>query len=314
MTRSCSRILRVSGLIGSLQRGGACVEGAALALPQCATIYTSAALPYAGVARGTGVASTSGNVSTHRLALWPWHCAMGQKRGMFIQTQPTPNPNSLMFVPGKPVMESGTLEFSSAREGMKSPLAKKLFAIDGITSVFFGSDFVTVTKRDDFTWPVLKPDIFAAIMDFYSSGEPLVSDAAALASSDTAIHPDDSEVVAMIKELLETRIRPAVQEDGGDIVYKGFEEDTGMVMVKLVGACSTCPSSTVTLKNGIENMLMHYIPEVKGVMEAAPDESEEEGLKAFSKFEKSIGAGSDDEAAAKPKAEKENPLTAHLST
>ncbi|GIL70652.1 hypothetical protein Vretifemale_1381 [Volvox reticuliferus] len=194
---------------------------------------------------------------------------------------------------------------------MKSPLAKKLFSVDGITSVFFGSDFVTVTKRDDYTWPVLKPDIFAAIMDFYSSGEPLVSDAAALASSDTAIHPDDTEVVAMIKELLETRIRPAVQEDGGDIVYKGFEEDTGMVMVKLVGACSTCPSSTVTLKNGIENMLMHYIPEVKGVIEAPPDEPEEAGLKAFAKFEKSIGAASDGEAMTTQS--RDSPLAAHLS-
>ncbi|KXZ55882.1 hypothetical protein GPECTOR_2g1433 [Gonium pectorale] len=212
-----------------------------------------------------------------------------------------------MFVPGKQVMElatpsapnstarsppqSGTLEFTSAREGMKSPLAKRLFSVDGVSSVFFGSDFVTITKRDDYSWPVLKPDIFAAIMDFYSSGEVLVSDAEALAASDTAIHPDDSEVVAMIKELLETRIRPAVQEDGGDIVFKGFEEDTGTVVVKLVGACSTCPSSTVTLKSGIENMLMHYIPEVKGVIEASDE-------------------GGDQPAAP---SKEENPLAAHLS-
>ncbi|GIL47058.1 hypothetical protein Vafri_3888 [Volvox africanus] len=275
MSRSSARILQSAGVLGSLQRTCACTEGAAVALSQCAALHSASFIPQGVVTRSSDVPSTSGLVPIHRQGGWPWwHHSIGQKRGMFIQTQPTPNPNSLMFVPGKPVMENGTLEFTSARDGMKSPLAKKLFSIDGITSVFFGSDFVTVTKRDAYTWPVLKPDIFAAIMDFYSSGEPLVSDAEALASSDTAIHPDDSEVVAMIKELLETRIRPAVQEDGGDIVFKGFEEDTGMVMVKLVGACSTCPSSTVTLKNGIENMLMHYIPEVKGVIEAASDPEE----------------------------------------
>ncbi|KAG2445832.1 hypothetical protein HXX76_000436 [Chlamydomonas incerta] len=292
------------------------MEAAAVALSQCAAIHyaTNPAHAAGAWARSAGVASTSAS-DTAGLRVAPWHSPAGQTRGMFIQTQPTPNPNSLMFVPGKPVMQSGTMEFGSAREGMKSPLAKKLFAVDGITSVFFGSDFVTITKKDEYSWPVLKPDVFAAIMEFYASGEMLISDADALAASDTAIHPDDSEVVAMIKELLETRIRPAVQEDGGDIVFKGFEEDTGMVQVKLVGACSTCPSSTVTLKNGIENMLMHYIPEVKGVMEAPPDESDEEGIKAFAEFEKKIGASSDEEGEAKPAAapKEENPMAAHLS-
>jgi len=211
---------------------------------------------------------------------------------MFIQTQPTPNPLSLMFVPGKPVMESGSYEFTSPRAAMVSPLAKKLFAIDGITGVFLGSDFITVTKTEDLNWPVLKPDIFAAIMDFYSSGEPLFTDQETLAASDTAIHEDDDEVVAMIKELLETRIRPAVQEDGGDIVYRGFDPDSGTVTLKMVGACSGCPSSSVTLKSGIENMLMHYIPEVKQVIEAPPDEADEEGLKEFEKLEANLGAGS----------------------
>ncbi|KAL6765679.1 hypothetical protein V8C86DRAFT_2456804 [Haematococcus lacustris] len=177
-----------------------------------------------------------------------------------------------MFVPGKPVMESGSHEFSNAREGLQSPLAKRLFAIDGVTSVFLGADFITITKKADASWSVLKPLAFAAIMDHFASGEPLFTDAATLARSDTAIHEDDDEVVAMIKELLETRIRPAVMEDGGDITYKSFDPDTGVVTVKMLGACSGCPSSTVTLKSGIENMLMHYIPEVKGVIEAGDDE------------------------------------------
>ncbi|PNH11299.1 NifU-like protein 4, mitochondrial, partial [Tetrabaena socialis] len=303
-TFSMTRITRYAGrLLGGLHRTGATAEAVAVALPQMAALhYAASSSP---LARASGVASTSGMDGMTRM--WPWHSAAGQKRGMFIQTQPTPNPNSLMFVPDRSVMESGTLEFSSARESMKSPLAKKLFAVDGISSVFFGSDFITVTKKDEYSWPVLKPDIFAAIMDFYSSGELLITGEQALACSDTAIHEDDSEVVAMIKELLETRIRPAVQEDGGDIQFKGFEEDTGTVLVKLVGACSTCPSSTVTLKSGIENMLMHYIPEVKSVIEAPPDETEEEGVKEFAKFEKSIGA-TDEEGT-----KEVNPMAAHLS-
>eukprot|EP00877_Chromochloris_zofingiensis_P012698 jgi/Chrzof1/7682/Cz02g32230.t1 len=210
-------------------------------------------------------------------------------RNMFIQTQPTPNPQSLMFVPGKPVMENGPYDFSNARAAMVSPLAKRLFGIDGVTGVFFGSDFITVTKSDDYTWAVLKPDIFAGIMDHFTSGDPLFSDEKTLAASDTAIHPEDTEVIAMIKELLETRIRPAVQEDGGDIVYQGFEEDTGTVILKMMGACSGCPSSAVTLKSGIENMLMHYIPEVRQVIEAPPDEGEEEGLKQFEQLEATLG-------------------------
>uniref|UniRef100_A0A383V5U1 Scaffold protein Nfu/NifU N-terminal domain-containing protein n=1 Tax=Tetradesmus obliquus TaxID=3088 RepID=A0A383V5U1_TETOB len=222
------------------------------------------------------------------LAMQPWQQG-GQRRGMFIQTQPTPNPQSLMFLPGREVMESGSFEFSSARAAMVSPLAKKLFMIDGVTGVFFGSDFVTITKNDDYNWPVLKPDVFAALMDHFSSGEPLFTDKDSLAASDTAIHEDDDEVVAMIKELLETRIRPAVQEDGGDIVFRGFDADSGTVSLKMMGACSGCPSSSVTLKSGIENMLMHYIPEVKQVVEAPPDEGEEEALKAFEQLEQQLG-------------------------
>lgn len=144
----------------------------------------------------------------------------------------------------------------------------------GITRVFFGSDFITVTKSEDADWDFLKPEIFAAIMDFYSSGKPLVMDSDTLAATDTAIKEDDSETVAMIKELLETRIRPAVQDDGGDIEYSGFDPDSGIVRLKMQGACSGCPSSSVTLKSGIENMLMHYVPEVKGVEQELDDEEE----------------------------------------
>lgn len=235
--------------------------------------------------------SSRGSSALFSVTQQPLAAASGvynQQRSMFIQTHPTPNPSSLMFAPGQQVMESGTHEFNSAREAMVSPLAKKLFGIDGVTAVFLGSDFITVTKSDSYTWAVLKPDIFAAIMDHYASGEPLFTDAATLAHSDTAIQPDDSEVVQMIKELLETRIRPAVQEDGGDIVYRGFEPDTGTVILKMMGACSGCPSSAVTLKSGIENMLMHYIPEVKQVIEDDPDEAEQENHKEFKKLEDAL--------------------------
>ncbi|EIE22209.1 HIRA-interacting protein 5 [Coccomyxa subellipsoidea C-169] len=209
-----------------------------------------------------------------------------QQRGMFIQTSTTPNPASLMFLPGTKVMESGSAHFESPRDGMSSPLAKRLFAIDGVTGVFFGSDFVTVTKSDDYAWSVLRPQIFAAMMEHFSSGDELFTDQSAVAP-DTAISEDDSEVVAMIKELLETRIRPAVQEDGGDI---GFDEETGQVVLKMQGACSGCPSSSLTLKSGIENMLMHYIPEVKEVVEAPADEAELAGLEEFNKLEQHLSA------------------------
>lgn len=197
-----------------------------------------------------------------------------QRRGMFIQTQTTPNPNSLMFVPGRTVMETGSANFANRRDGMKSPLASKLFENDGISAVFFGSDFVTVTKVEDVEWTVLKPEVFASIMDFFASDQPIMSDADAVQSSTTEIHEDDSEIVQMIKELLDTRIRPAVQEDGGDIAYHSFDEGMGFVYLKMQGACATCPSSSATLKNGIENMLMHYIPEVKAVMEQSEDDDE----------------------------------------
>ncbi|KAF8103909.1 hypothetical protein N665_0182s0017 [Sinapis alba] len=205
-----------------------------------------------------------------------WAFLGGQRRTMFIQTQSTPNPSSLMFYPGKPVMEVGSADFPNVRSALGSPLAKSIYSIDGVVRVFFGSDFVTVTKSDDLSWDILKPEIFAAVMDFYSSGQPLFLDSQAAAAKDTAINEDDSETVAMIKELLETRIRPAVQDDGGDIEYCGFDPESGIVKLRMQGACSGCPSSSVTLKSGIENMLMHYVPEVKGV-EQEFDGEEEEG-------------------------------------
>ncbi|KAI9293012.1 NFU1 iron-sulfur cluster scaffold-like protein, mitochondrial [Neoconidiobolus thromboides FSU 785] len=204
---------------------------------------------------------------------------------MFIQTENTPNPDSIKFVPGREVMGNNkSAEFTNAREGMSSPLAKKLFLIDGIQSIFFGPDFVTVNKNADANWPNLKPEIFATLMDFFSVEQPMMYEEHEVAQ-DTKIDPEDDEVVQMIKELLETRIRPSIQEDGGDIEYLGFENS--IVKLKLRGACRTCESSEVTLKHGIQNMLMHYIPEVEGV-EQIQDELDKVSSVAFDNFEETI--------------------------
>ncbi|XP_056364514.1 NFU1 iron-sulfur cluster scaffold homolog, mitochondrial [Oenanthe melanoleuca] len=199
-----------------------------------------------------------------------WHRAV---RGMFIQTQDTPNPNSLKFIPGREVLESRTMEFSTPAAAYCSPLARQLFRIEGVKSVFFGPDFITITKEsEDLDWNLLKPDIYAAIMDFFASGLPVVTDEAP--RTDTAASEEDDEVVLMIKELLDTRIRPTVQEDGGDVIYKGFED--GIVQLKLQGSCTSCPSSVITLKNGIQNMLQFYIPEVEGVEQVVDDDDDVE--------------------------------------
>ncbi|CAO3658647.1 unnamed protein product [Rhizopus stolonifer] len=213
---------------------------------------------------------------TQRQALWSNRAQTSllgrqQVRTMFIQTEETPNDDSLKFIPGVPVLGSGSAEFLDVRSSMKSPLAKQLFKVDGITGVFFGPDFITISKNTNTEWQLMKPDVYSAIMDHFSSGQSIVYDEQDLAASDTTIHPDDSEEVQMIKELLDTRIRPSIQEDGGDIEYCGFEE--GIVKLKLKGSCRGCESATVTLKNGIENMLMHYIPEVQSV-EQVIDENE----------------------------------------
>ncbi|CAG0893685.1 unnamed protein product [Darwinula stevensoni] len=205
-------------------------------------------------------------------------------RSMFIQTQDTPNPNSLKFHPGVKVLESGTLDFQSPGEAHVSPLARQLFRIDGVKAVFLGPTFVTVTKVDDeMEWSVLKPEIFATIMDFFSSGLPIVT--GELPSPDTQIEGDDDETVILIKELLDTRIRPVVQEDGGDIVYRGFKN--GIVKLKLQGSCVGCSSSLVTLKSGVQNMLQFYIPEVLGV-EEVQDEVDNIAHKEFEKFEQKL--------------------------
>ncbi|KAK9685791.1 hypothetical protein K7432_015371 [Basidiobolus ranarum] len=210
--------------------------------------------------------------------------SMNQMRTLFIQTEVTPNQDSLKFIPGVPVMgQNGTAEFLNLRDAMNSNLAKKLLNIEGIRSVFFGPDFITITKDTDSPWQLMKPDIYGSITDFVDSGEPILYDENNI--SDTTILPDDSESVQMIKELLDTRIRPSIQEDGGDIEYRGFDE--GVVKLKLKGACRTCDSSVITLKNGIENMLMHYIPEVTAV-EQVLDEEEMIAQQEFEKLEKKL--------------------------
>jgi len=207
------------------------------------------------------------------------------QRNMFIQTQDTPNPNSVKFLPGVSVLEPGqTKDFPNATDAYCSPLAKMLFRIEGVKSIFFGPDFITVTKIDeDVEWKLLKPEVFATIMDFFASGLPIMSEAQP--SSDTQVNEDDDEIVQMIKELLDTRIRPTVQEDGGDIVFIGFEN--GIVKLKMQGSCTSCPSSVVTLKNGVQNMMQFYIPEVLGV-EQVEDDTDRLNAKEFEKFEAKI--------------------------
>ena len=182
--------------------------------------------------------------------------AVEQEVGLFIQTEQTPNPSTLKFLPGRVVMDKGTMDFASPEAAGASPLAKRLFAIEGVERVFLGSDFVTVTKSADRDWQVLKPSIPGGVMEHYTSGEPVVLDSEAAADGSA----DDDEIVAQIKELLETRVRPAVAQDGGDIVFQDFR--AGVVYLHMQGSCSGCPSSTATLKMGIENMLRHYVPEV----------------------------------------------------
>ncbi|HEY4134502.1 MAG TPA: NifU family protein [Alphaproteobacteria bacterium] len=181
---------------------------------------------------------------------------------MFIQTEQTPNPATLKFLPGREVMESGTADFPSAETAGRSPLATALFAVDGVRGVFFGGDFVTVTKDEARDWQLLKPSILSVIMEHFTAEQPLFSGAAE-ASTDSS---GDDEIVTQIKELLATRVRPAVAQDGGDIIFQSFED--GVVTLHLQGSCSGCPSSTATLKAGIENLLRHYIPEVREVRAA----------------------------------------------
>lgn len=182
---------------------------------------------------------------------------------MFIQTEPTPNPNTLKFLPGEPVAKGSVADFSSPEAAGASPLASALFAVDGVTRAFFGADFISLTKQAEADWAVVKPLALAAIMDFYTSGvHQAEADPAASGHTD---HEGDenAELIVQIKELLDTRVRPSVADDGGDIVFRAFKE--GVVYLHMQGACSGCPSSTATLKHGIENLLRYYVPEVQSV-------------------------------------------------
>ena len=179
---------------------------------------------------------------------------------MFIQTEPTPNPASLKFLPGQPVLGTGTAQFDDAAQAARSPLAARLFRIDGVGAVFLGSDFISVSKDDAADWQVVKPMVLGAIMDHYTAGDPIVDETA---DADGEAGAEDSPVVRQIRDLLDTRVRPAVAQDGGDIIFHDFRD--GVVFLHMRGACSGCPSSTATLKHGIENMLRHYVPEVEAV-------------------------------------------------
>lgn len=181
---------------------------------------------------------------------------------MFIQTEATPNPATLKFIPGKPVLVEGTADYRAKADAESSPLAQRLFDIDGVEGVFLGQDFISVTKGDG-EWQHLKPMVLGAIMDHYTSGAPVVTAANDGADSAENYDPADADVVATIKDLLDTRVRPAVAQDGGDITFAGFRD--GVVSLHMRGACSGCPSSTATLQHGIENLLRHFCPEVERV-------------------------------------------------
>jgi len=188
---------------------------------------------------------------------------------MLIETEVTPNPATLKFLPGRAVMDAGTRDFATPEEADASPLAEALFNLGDVTGVFFGRDFVSVTAAPGVDWPGLKPDVLAILLDHFSAGMPLFKPASAAGISvpgdDAGLNDDpaDADIVAQIRELIDTRVRPAVANDGGDIIYQGF--DKGKVFLRLQGACSGCPSSTATLKNGIEQLLKYYVPEVTEV-------------------------------------------------
>jgi Fe-S cluster biogenesis protein NfuA len=203
----------------------------------------------------SSIALDNGGLSAHILS-------------MLIETETTPNPATLKFLPGRVVMNAGTRDFADPEEAEASPLAETLFAIGDVEGVFFGYDFVSVTAAPGVNWPDLKPEVLSLLLDHFTADMPLFKPASAgfsvPADEDIADDPADADIVAQIRELIETRVRPAVANDGGDIVYRGF--DKGKVYLKMQGACSGCPSSTATLKNGIESLLKHYVPEVTEVL------------------------------------------------
>tara|TARA_B100001109_G_scaffold250767_1_gene244336 strand:- start:262 stop:825 length:564 start_codon:yes stop_codon:yes gene_type:complete len=182
---------------------------------------------------------------------------------MFIQTEYTPNPQTLKFLPGKVVMDNGTAFFQNVEEASNSPFAKRLFDLKGVEGVFFGSDFITITKTQSIDWQIMKPLVLGSIMDHYNSGDEVINKEQKKENTSLDKNENDTDIVKQIKELLDTRVRPAVAMDGGDIIYDSFKD--GVVYLHMQGACSGCPSSTATLKMGIENMLKHYVPEVQEV-------------------------------------------------
>ncbi|KAL5535080.1 hypothetical protein ACEPAF_3173 [Sanghuangporus sanghuang] len=237
---------------------------------------------------GPSVSSTS---STRLTTSYPTvqRAAPRLARSMFIQTESTPNDDSLKFIPGVEVMQDGSAEFLDTRTALASPLALRLLGVDGVRAVFYGPDFVTVSKDQDVSWSVIKPEVYSLLMEHFSSEEPLFrseEEREAAGPQDTQILDTDPDTVAMIKELISTRVRPAIMEDGGDIEYCGFTED-GIVQLKLKGSCRGCSSSTVTLKTGIERMMTHYIPEVKAV-EQIEDLEEKIAKEEFEKLERRL--------------------------
>ena len=183
---------------------------------------------------------------------------------MFIQTEPTPNPATLKFIPGRTVLGEGSVDYRDKQEAGGSPLALRLFDVEGVTGVFLGSDFISVTKSEGEEWQHIKPAILGAIMDHYISGAPAMATGRDLdGAAEEDYDPEDEDTVATIKELLDTRVRPAVANDGGDIVFHGYKD--GIVFLHMRGACAGCPSSTATLRHGIENLLRHFCPDVREV-------------------------------------------------
>lgn len=184
---------------------------------------------------------------------------------MFIQTEATPNPDIIKFLPGRTVLETGTKQFASADEATASPLAETLFKIDGVSALFFGSDFLTVRRDPDASliWAQLKPPILAAIMDFYTSGQPILRETET--KVETVYEGELGQIVAEIKDLLDTRVRPAVAQDGGDIEFDSFDMESGTLYLHMRGACAGCPSSSATLRQGVESLMKHYVPEVRQI-------------------------------------------------
>jgi len=215
------------------------------------------------------------------------------RRSLFIQTEQTPNPKSKKLIPGKPVLEDGTLGFNSREEAKRSPLARGIFRIPGVDGVFLGPDFISVTVREEEIWSEIQGEVFTSIQEFYHDGKPVLDDPSVKPNDvGTAILEGDDSTVCLIKDLIETRIRPTVQQDGGDIAYRGFEN--GVVKVEMQGSCVGCPSSSATLKQGVQNMLMHYIPEVMGIEDVTNHDQGEAEAKSSDQTEQVVDKASFD--------------------